>query len=78
MMPVTTQFMLEKFITITMVLMASLSLSSALPPRYYTEFEVSETDSALVMTSVYSMLTELCLSIPILCSAQVNVTVTGS
>lgn len=78
MMPVTTQFMFTNFITMTMVLLASLSLSSALPPRYYTEFEVSETDSALVMATVYSMLTEFCLSIPILCSAQLNVTVTGS
>jgi len=55
-----------------------LSLSSGVPARYYTKFQVSEPVSPMMMANVYSFLEEFCQAIQLLCSAQLNVTVTDT
>jgi len=69
--------MLHRFF-ITTTLLAMLSLSAGVPARYYTEFQVSEPVSPTMMADVYAFLEEFCQAVPLLCSAQLNVTVTDT
>lgn len=55
-----------------------VTLASGIPPRYFTDFEISDPESTTLIENIHTFLTSLCAVVPgSMCAEDFNVTVSS-